>query len=180
MSFFSRDCRVVPCVTCHVCASLAAKRCSDVVLVWMHLEITNNDLFATVTGDDGEDVNVHDANADSSSTAVETDVSDGKSDGKTEAKVDPIAAWEAQFRFKEYRLPQDSLELRERIKAGDTSASFPIALRAATTVAATTLSRPSFDQILVTRVPTVVIGSSELLPCNDSRRLQRAVIAPSA
>lgn len=116
MSFFSRDCRVVPCVTCHVCASLAAKRCSDVVLVWMHLEITNNDLFATVTGDDGEDVNVHDANADSSSTAVETDVSDGKSDGKTEAKVDPIAAWEAQFRFKEYRLPQDSLELRERIE----------------------------------------------------------------
>jgi len=94
----------------------AAKRCSHVVLVWLHLERCNKDLFATVTGSASEDEfslsSEEPVPADPSVTAGEP--SSEHVDAK--AKADPLADWEAQFRFKECRIPQDSLELRERIE----------------------------------------------------------------
>lgn len=93
----------------------SAKRCSHVVLVWLHLERTNRDLFSRLTGTVGQEASTTDSQdhgEDSGATSGGLEASDSKAD----APVDSVAAWEAQFRFKSCRLPQDSLEIREQIE----------------------------------------------------------------
>lgn len=103
---------LVTCAFCDVCRLRAAKRCSHVVLVWLYLEQTNKNLFQAVSSgaDDDEEPST-------SPGPVDDRVAEDGQEAKVEAKADAVSEWEAKFRFEHYRLPQDSLQIRDLVES---------------------------------------------------------------
>ena len=83
----------------------AAKKCSHVFLVRLHLELVGVDLLSA---------SLEDSNGDTSSE-TKADVDDDATEPQPTSPPDPMQEWQAQHQFDNYRIHEDSIATRDLV-----------------------------------------------------------------
>ena len=83
----------------------AAKKCSHVYLVRLHLELVGVELITKSIQDSKEDL----------SSGTQDDGDDDIPEPELSSPPDPMQEWQAQFQFEQCPLPEDSILLRDLV-----------------------------------------------------------------